>query len=136
MFINRRSSKNLINDKVKNGILELKKVYNNKKDEKENNGNCTLRSKSSNNLSINNVKEENDDKLIWLRHLTTPKILYLRKNNKLTAYIFKLVPTDYCFTYGVEHYNLEYVNISDEKDVFIFNVRMEQLIYYTLENAL
>ncbi len=76
--------------------------------------------KSYNNLPINKIDEDEDNKLDYLSHLTTPRILLMNQYNKLIPYIFKLVPTEYCFTYGVEHYNLEFVNISNELDVNIY----------------
>ena len=87
--------------------------------------------KSFNNLPINRIDDE-ENKLDYLSHLTTPKILLMKNNNKLVPYIFKLVPTEFCYTYAVEHYNLEFVNISNEQDVYLYKIRKELLIYCSL----
>ena len=63
------------------------------------------------------MNEDSQLRMKWLYHLTTPRILKLIKNETQVPYIFKLVPTDFCYTIGLEHYVLEFVNIKNNEDV-------------------
>jgi hypothetical protein len=64
-----------------------------------------------------NLNENSEEKLKWLTNLITPRVMSMKHGEKSIPCIFKLVPTDFCFTYGLEHYILEFENLSEKKEV-------------------
>lgn len=63
------------------------------------------------------LNENSEEKMKWLTNLITPRVMSMKHSDKTIPFIFKLVPTDFCFTYGLEHYILEFENLSDKKEV-------------------
>ena len=73
-----------------------------------------LNSQNSPSFSLN---ENSEEKLKWLTSMITPRVMIMRNEKGDQPFIFKLVPTDLCFTYGLEHYILEFQHLSDKKEV-------------------
>lgn len=70
-----------------------------------------------------NFNENSEEKLKWLTNLVTPRVMTMKHLDKTIPFIFKLVPTDLCFIYGLEHYILEFEHLEDKKEVSTFLLR-------------
>ena len=66
------------------------------------------------------MNENSEEKLKWLTYLITPRVLKMKHDNSTVPFIFKLVPTNLCYTVGIEHYVLEFEKLNDKKEVIFF----------------
>jgi|LauGreDrversion4_2_1035121.scaffolds.fasta_scaffold858883_1 hypothetical protein len=57
--------------------------------------------------SKESLEPEQDDKMKFLYHLVTPKIVTIKYKKTKTPVLIKIVPSNICYTAGVEFYDLK-----------------------------
>jgi hypothetical protein len=64
--------------------------------------------------SINySLEEHHQEKINWLLYLATPRILFMvLRNGQNMPFIFKLIPSKLCHSHMIEHYILQWSEIS------------------------
>ncbi len=58
---------------------------------------------------------EQDDKMKFLYHLVTPKIVTIKYKKTKTPVLIKIVPSNICYTAGVEFYDLKMDSVEKVK---------------------
>lgn len=116
---------------IKNNNFEINNYYgnynNNSVDDKANNLNTSkflsiilfniAKTGQVSPLTTYDLNENSDEKLKWLSNLITPRVMTMRYDKDIVPFIFKLVPTNLCFTHGLEHYVLEFEHFANKKEV-------------------
>ena len=59
------------------------------------------------------LESEQDDKLKFLYHLVTPKIVTIKYKKTKIPVLLKIVPSNICYTAGVEFYDLKMDSIEN-----------------------
>jgi hypothetical protein len=57
--------------------------------------------------SKESIDPDQDDKMKFLYHLVTPKIVTIKYKKIKTPVLIKIVPSNICYTAGVEYYDLK-----------------------------
>ena len=66
-----------------------------------------------------NFDEESQLKLKMLYDLIIPRVLLININNTKTPFLVRVVPSNLCYTHGLEYYMLEFVSIQNQTEVKI-----------------
>jgi hypothetical protein len=61
--------------------------------------------------------DETQVKVKMLYDLMVPRVVQLVIQHKEIPYLIKVVPSNLCYTHGLEYYLLEFINISNKIDV-------------------